>query len=338
MAEVFKGIGRAAARDMSVLLVGEKGTGKALVARAIYQNSARSEAPFRIVRCSDYEPSQLEVELFGFESCENTTSVVGRIEQCAGGTLLLDEIGDTSPHLQSRLIHLLTTGQFESVGGEATKTANVRILASTSQVLEDLVASGRFRSDLYYHLRSLSLHLPPLRERTGDIPLLVDHHVKRLSRLSQTLNRSPVRVSDEALQLLTSYAWPGNLDQLQSVLQQVLIENTGTVLPSSSLQDLLGPSERSEFPATDRLTDWRSFLTERLKANSTSLYAESLSEMERHLLSLIMEITDNNQAKSARLLGITRGNLRKKLRAIGLSPLATPEDNAQAISVDWDER
>jgi two-component system nitrogen regulation response regulator GlnG len=332
MAEVFKGIGRAAARDMSVLLVGERGTGKALVARAIYQNSSRSAAPFRVVSCSDFDPQQLEVEVFG---AEDSSSVVGRLEQCSGGTLLLEEIGHTTLHLQSRLMRLLTTGEFEAIGGESTKTANVRIFATSSHDLESLVAAGSFRSDLYYHLRSLSLHLPPLRERPGDIPLLVDHFVKRFSRLSSTLNRSTVRVSAEALQLLTSYSWPGNLDQLQSVLRQALIENTGTVLPSSSLQTLLQSPDSAEPTTGDRATNWRTFVSDRLKASTSSLYAESLSEMERHVLTLVMEQTDHNQAKSARLLGITRGNLRKKLRALGLSPAAPAgEDLDLAIETE----
>jgi DNA-binding NtrC family response regulator len=329
MAEVFKGIGRAAARDLSVLLIGERGTGKALIARAIYQNSSRSQAPFRVVSCSDFNSQEIEPELFG---CESPGSVVGRVEQCSGGTLLLEEIGHTTLHLQSRLMRLLTTGEFEANGGNVTKTANVRILATSSDDLESLVAAGTFRSDLYYHLQSLSLRLPPLRERADDIPRLVDHFVKRFSHLSSTLNRSTVRVSAEALQLLTSYSWPGNLDQLQSVLRQALIENTGTVLPSNSLQALLRAPECSKSTSHDRATDWRTFVLDRLTVNSSSLYAESLAEMERHLLTLVMEQTQNNQAKSARLLGITRGNLRKKLRALGLA--APGVEDAEASGTD----
>ncbi len=336
MAEVFKGIGRAAARDMSVLLMGESGTGKALVARAIYQNSARSAGAFRVVSCSDFDSTHLEVELFGSETPNST---VGRIEQCAGGTLLLEEIGETSPHLQSRLMRLLTTGEYESIGGVDVKAADVRLIVTSSRDLESLVSTGSFRSDLYYHLRSLSLHLPPLRERPGDIPLLVDHFVKQFSHLSQKLNSSQVRVSSEALQLLVSYAWPGNLEQLRSVLRQALIENTGTVLASSSLQQLLQHSQRGEPSSGDRVTDWRSFILNRLNASTSSLYAESLVEMERNLLAIVMESTENNQAKSARLLGITRGNLRKKLRALGLAPLVSAEDSGTTAATDneWHE-
>jgi len=336
MAEVFKGIGRAAARDMSVLLLGEHGTGKALVARAIYQNSARSAAPFRVVSCSDFDSAHLEVELLG---SERPTSAVGRLEQCTGGTLLLEEIGETSPHLQSRLMRLLTTGQYEPIGSDHVKTADVRLLVTSSRDLESQVSAGSFRSDLYYHLRSLSLHLPPLRERPGDIPLLIDHFVKQFSHLSQKLNNTPIRVSSEALQLLASYSWPGNLEQLQSVLRQALIENTGTVLASSSLQQLLQPSPHSESTSGARTTNWRSFVLNRLRASTSSLYTESLVEMERNLLAIVMESTENNQAKSARLLGITRGNLRKKLRALGLAPPVSPEDLAiKTVSGDeWHE-
>jgi len=332
MVEVFKGIGRAAARDMSVLLVGERGTGKALVARAIYQNSPRSAAPFRAVACSDFESHQLEVELFGVESAN---SVVGRIEQCAGGTLLVEEIGETSLHLQSRLMRLLTSGQFEPIGGRAARPADVRLFATSSQDLKVLVQAGRFRSDLYYYLCSLSLHLPPLRQRPGDIPLLVDYFVKRFSRLSRNHNGPAVRVSPEALQLFGGYHWPGNLDELQSVVRQGLVENTGTLLPSSSLQQLLQPPQAGPVPASDRETDWQAFVTQRVAAGTSSLYAESLAEMERHLLALVMESTSHNQAQSARLLGITRGNIRKKLRTLGLAQPAADDDAATSDTEGW---
>lgn len=327
MAEVYKAIGRAAARDMSVLLLGERGSGKALVARAVYQNSSRSQTAFRTLKCSDFEPHQLEVELFG---AERGDALVGILEQCAGGTLLLEEIGETSPHVQSRLIRLLTTGKFEPVGGTRLIAADVRLLASSSQDLEAFVAAGRFRSDLYYHLRSLSIHLPPLRERVADLPLLVDHFVKRFSKLSRNFNTQTVRVSPEALRILAGHTWPGNLDELQSVLRQTLIEHTGTVLPSASLQQILRPPQKSEATGSDRATDWRVFVDERMQSGGDSMYADAVAEMERHLLNLVMDATGHNQAKSARLLGITRGNLRKKLRLLGLAPPAAEDDGEGA--------
>jgi two-component system nitrogen regulation response regulator GlnG len=334
MAEVYKAIGRAAGRDISVLLAGERGTGKALVARAIYQNSSRAEASFLTLKCSDYTSQQLEAELFGSE--EGAAVARGCIEQNAGGTLLLEEIGETSPHLQSRLLRLLTTGQFERVGGTEALTADVRLFAAASQNLEELVTAGRFRSDLYYRLRSLAIHLPPLRERVGDVPLLVDHYIKRFSRLSRSYNASAVRISPEAMQLLSLHDWPGNLDELQSVLQQALIEHMGAVLPSRSLQQLLESSSRATAGVGDRATDWQAFLRERIKAGTSTLYAESVAEMERQLMPLVLEETSNNQAKSARLLGITRGNLRKKLRTLGLAPASAlaDDDNVPVLECD----
>jgi two-component system nitrogen regulation response regulator GlnG len=331
MAEVYKAIGRAAGRDISVLLTGERGTGKALVARAIYQNSSRAAAPFRTLKCSDYTPQQLEVELFGSE--EGPAVARGRIEQSAGGTLLLEEIGETSANLQSRLLRLLALGQYERMGGTETLTADVRLFAATSQNLEALVSAGRFRSDLYYRFRSLAIHLPPLRERVGDIPLLVDHYIKRFSRLSRNYNAAAVRIASEAMQLLSLHDWPGNLDELQSVLQQALIEHMGAVLPSRSLQQSLESSSRPRASASARATDWQAFLRERIKAGTSALYAESVAEMERQLMPLVLEEASNNQAKSARLLGITRGNLRKKLRILGLAPASAPadEDNAHTV-------
>jgi DNA-binding NtrC family response regulator len=228
--------------------------------------------------------------------------------------------------VQSRLMRLVANNQYEPVGSRESKPADVRIIATSSQDLEHLTHIGGFRSDLYYYLKSLAIRLPPLRERLGDLPLLVDHLVKKFSQLSLDRNRFPIRVSPEAMQLLATYFWPGNLDQLQSVLRQALIENTGTVLASGALTQLL-QHEPSAAPHTARhTTDWRLFLAERLKTGTSSLYGESVAEMERHLLLLVMESTEHNQAKSARLLGITRGNLRKKLRAMGLVPPATADE------------
>lgn len=337
MSEVFKAIGRAASRDVPVLLQGETGTGKSLVARAIYQNSARSDKAFRVVKCNDFEPLQLDQELFGLDAV-GSGEQVGRLEQCAGGTLLLEEISELSPLVQSKLFRLLTTGSFERGSFGRQISTNVRLLCTTSQDLEPLVAQRHFRADLYYALRSLAITLPPLRQRREDLPALVDHFVQRFMRFSTQHNQQQVRVSPEAIELLVNHDWPGNLDELQCVLQQALIENTGTVLANSSLLKSLrreggtGTTANSGTLAADY---WQQFVESRIARESTQVYSEAIAEMERHVVGRVLESTSGNQARAARILGITRGNLRKKLRALGLLPTAA-EDTAADDSVAED--
>lgn len=329
MSEVFKAIGRAASRDVPVLLSGETGTGKSLVARAIYQNSARSTAPFRVVKCSDFEPALLDQELFGLDVA-GSGEQIGKFQQCDGGTLLLEEIAQLTPLVQSKLFRFLTTGSFERGTFGRLVSANVRLLCTTSQDLEPLVAERQFRADLYYALRSLSITLPPLRQRKEDLPPLVDHFVQRFMHLSRLHNQQQVRVSPEAIELLIDHAWPGNLDELQSVLQQALIENTGTVLASGSLlKSLRRETAGADSSGAQQLTGdyWQQFVATGLARGSTQLYSEAIAEMERHMIGLVLESTAGNQARAARILGITRGNLRKKLRMLGLLPAAGIHDD-----------
>lgn len=339
MSEVFKAIGRAASRDVPVLLQGETGTGKALVARAIYQNSARSDKAFRVVKCNDFEPLQLDQELFGLDAA-GTGEQVGRLEQCAGGTLLLEEISELSPLVQSKLFRLLTTGSFERGSFGRQISSNVRLLCTTSQDLEPLVAQRQFRADLYYALRSLAVTLPPLRQRREDLPALVDHFVQRFMHFSTQHNQQQVRVSPEAIELLVGHDWPGNLDELQSVLQQALIENTGTVLANSSLlKSLRRETGSAATPATGQLAAdyWQHFVESRLARESTQVYSEAIAEMERHVVARVLETTSGNQARAARILGVTRGNLRKKLRSLGLLPAAADDAASEEIAGDDDQ-
>jgi DNA-binding NtrC family response regulator len=322
MAEVYKSIGRAASRDLPVLLTGEPGTGKALVARAIYQHSSRASMPLRSIKCSEYSPSALEVELFGGVSSRGEQ--VGLFRQIDGGTLFLEEIAACGAATQGKLLQLLTTHKLE-IDGELKKI-DFRIIASSSADLESAVARGEFRADLYYAIRPIRIHLPPLREREGDLPALVDYHVKRFSRLSASLNQPTVRVSSDALELLCEYDWPGNLDELQSVLRQALVENTGTILASNSLRTALGvrehgASRRTTASSRDKDsegTDWPAWVAARLQTGTSDLYADAIAEMERQVIPRVLEETKGNQLRAAAILGMTRGSLRKKLRAMGL--------------------
>jgi len=325
MQEVYKAIGRVALLDAPILIEGEAGTGKESVARAVYQNGPRAAGPFRAVDCADYDPASLELELFGAErtdGAQTTTTQVGRVEQCRGGVLLLNGVELLTPAAQSRVLRLIREGEFERVGGRETIKADVQVMGVTTASLEACAADGKFRTELYYLLRSFRIALPALRERVDDIPLLVDYFVKRFSRLGGAPSAEPVRVSAESLALLKQYAWPGNLDELQSVLRRALVETKGTVIASDFLLSALGGSDPQPEESPAGTTDWRSFAQTRMSDGSQRVYADAVAEMERNLLMQVLQATHGNQARSARILGITRGNLRKKIRAHGISPAA----------------
>lgn len=326
MSAVYKAIGRAASSDAPILLIGEMGVGKLLAARAIRQHSARASESFRVVTCNGVSPEQLEHHLFGDEHTSGT------LEQCSQGIVVIEDIDLAPFSIQSRLLQYLLPGSFPSqserpsAASDASFSASLtrpRIIATTAQDLEALVGRSQFRSELYYLLRTITITLPPLRERREDIPLLVDHFISRMAHLSPQYNVSNVRVSPPALAMLVGHTWPGNLDELQSVIRNALMESTGAVLATETLQLLL----RTNSPATGALaiaaddhasTHWRKFVAQRVSQDNHDLYAEAVAEMERHVIGLALEETKGNIAHAARLLGITRGSLRKKARAYDL--------------------
>jgi two-component system nitrogen regulation response regulator GlnG len=317
MQAVYKAIGRVASQDVTVLILGESGTGKELVARAIYRHSRRAQGPFLAINCAAIPESLLESELFGHEKGAFTGAErkrIGKFEQCSGGTLFLDEIGDMTPLTQSKLMRVLQEQRFERVGGNETITTDVRILAATNRDLEKLVESGQYRSDLYYRLGVFTIKLPPLRERMEDLPVLVEHFLKRFAR---ELGKDVQRAAPETLAILAQYPWPGNLRELQSVLKQALLHATGPVL----IPDFLPPLpnvERKDKPESSEFPGWERFISERLRQGSQDLYAEALAQMERMVLTRVLEQTSGNQVQAARILGITRGSLRTKIRALGI--------------------
>src|SRR5437588_11076247 len=230
MQEVYKAVGRVASQDVNVLILGESGTGKELVARAIYQHSRRADKPFLAINCAAIPEALLESELFGHEKGAFTGADrkrIGKFEQCNGGTLFLDEIGDMTPLTQTKVLRALQDQHFERVGGNETIRTDVRLIAATNRDLKGLAAAGQFRSDLYYRLSVFTIPLPPLRERAEDLPLLVEHFLKRFGR---DLGKAVDRASPETLELLRQYPWPGNLRELQSVLKEALLRASGPVL------------------------------------------------------------------------------------------------------------
>jgi nitrogen regulation protein NR(I) len=321
MREVYKAIGRVAAQDVTVLIRGESGTGKELVARALYQHSRRAGGPFLAINCGAIPDALLESELFGHEKGSFTGADrqrIGKFEQCSGGTLFLDEIGDMPPLLQTKMLRVLQEQHFERVGGEQTICTDVRILAATHQDLERLIAAGRFRADLYYRLKVFTIALPPLRERPEDLPLLIDHYLRRLG---PGLDRRVERVAPEALELLRRHPWPGNVRELEGTLKQALLRATTPVLVPGDLPGGLRHPESAGAPqaASASGPDVAAFLGARLAAGTEDLYAEFQALMERYLITQVLHHARGNQARAAQILGIARNSLRKKIRLLGLT-------------------
>lgn len=324
MLEVYKAIGRVAPQDVTVLIRGESGTGKELIARAIYHHSARAGGPFLAVNCAAIPDALLESELFGHERGAFTGAErrrIGKFEQCSGGTIFLDEVGDMSPLVQSKLLRLLQDQTFERVGGDETIETDVRIITATNRDLEHMVEEGTFRADLYYRLNGFSIKLPPLRERGEDINLLVECF---LGRFVRQLGKDVKKIAPDALTMLLNYTWPGNIRELQNILKKALLQSTGSVLMANSLPDEIrhGPRGRRTIPAVhDHLPphDLAAFLDERLEAPTNQLHAEAVEMMERYVVTRVLRLTSGNQSKAAQILGITRGSLRAKIHALGIT-------------------
>jgi DNA-binding NtrC family response regulator len=322
MLEVYKSVGRVAPQNVTVLIRGESGTGKELVARAIYHYSERSKGPFLAVNCAALTETLLESELFGHEKGSFTGATsqrIGKFEQCNGGTIFLDEVGDMSPVMQSKVLRLLQEQRFERVGGTNTIATDVRIIAATNRNLEQMVGKGEFREDLFYRLNGFTIRLPALRERKDDILALLEWF---LSRSRKELNKDVHGISPEALEMLIQYSWPGNVRQLQSMLKQAMVQATGPVLISEFFPIELRSIEvekTSTAPLGEGRFQLERLVEERLQAGSRELYAEALEAMERTLLTMVLNQTGGNQSRAAESLGITRGSLRNKIRSLGIS-------------------
>jgi two-component system nitrogen regulation response regulator GlnG len=270
------------------------------------------------VNCAAIPEALLESELFGHEKGAFTGADqrrIGKFEQCNGGTIFLDEIGEMPALLQAKLLRLLQEQKFERVGGNQTIETDVRIITATNRDLEAMTTENQFRLDLFYRLNVFTITLPPLRDRGDDLLILID---SLLHRYSAELNKSLRRVSPEALKLLLEYSWPGNIRELQNVLRKALLTATGAVLIPEFLPDeirsggkLTGIGDDDEDQLPHNLAV---FLKQRLAASTESLYAEVLDFMERYVLTRVMQHCRGNQSAASRLLGITRGSLRNKLQ------------------------
>jgi DNA-binding NtrC family response regulator len=316
MLEVYKAIGRVAAQNVPVLITGESGTGKELVARAIYQHGPRAMATFLTLNCAAIPENLLESELFGHEKGAFTGADrrrIGKFEQVTGGTLFLDEIGDMPLALQAKILRVLQEQSFERVGGNETVQTDVRLIAATHRDLRAWLAEEKFRPDLYHRLSVFTIHLPPLRERGDDLPMLVQHYLRRFSR---ELGREVREIDPEALKRLCNYPWPGNIRELQSVLKQTLLQASGPILLPGFLPELSGESGTAAPPGAD--LGLEAFIRQRLRPDMQDLYADTHRQVDRLLLPRVLEYTGGNQYQAARLLGIARQTLRQKLRDLGL--------------------
>ncbi|HLN27465.1 MAG TPA: sigma-54 dependent transcriptional regulator [Gemmataceae bacterium] len=324
MHEVYKAIGRVAPSDLTVLITGESGTGKELVARALWQHSGRADKTFLAINCAAIPEALLESELFGHEKGAFTGAErrrIGRFEQASGGTLFLDEVGDMSVWTQSKLLRVLQEQCFERVGGEESIRTDVRVLAATNKDLEKEVAARRFRSDLFFRLNVFSIHLPPLRERREDIPLLTDHFLRSLAR---TLGRAVHGMAPGVRERLAGYEWPGNIRQLQSVLKYAMIRASGEILTLECLpENLLQPGAVTQGPGgLARLPDLATRTADLLRAGETDLYRQLCLETDRTVLDVVLRHVKGNQVQASELLGISRTTLRAKMRALGMTTYA----------------
>jgi two-component system nitrogen regulation response regulator GlnG len=322
MQELYKSIGRIAPQDVTVLIFGQSGSGKELVARAIYQHSRRSQGPFVAINCAAIPEPLLESELFGHERGAFTGADrrrIGKFEQADGGTILMDEIGDMSLSTQAKLLRLLQEQRFERLGGNATIQTNVRLIAATNQDLESLVDGGRFRQDLYYRLKVLTIRVPPLAERLDDLPLLVEHF---LGLTNRELDRRVQGVAAEVLPMLQRHPWRGNVRELQSAIKYALIHCSGDVLTAdcfpADLRESPPRPTAKPLPEPAEEAAMAEFVRRLLAQGNTDLYDAVRSFADRIVLPEVLQHVQGSQVEAARILGISRTTLRARLRELGL--------------------
>ena len=319
--EVFKTIGRVAARDVAVLITGESGTGKELVTRAIHQASPRAAAAFVAVNAAAIPRELLESELFGHERGAFTGAIesrTGRFREASGGTLFLDEIGDMPIDLQSKLLRVLQSGEVTSVGGKRAEKINVRIVAATHRDLDAMVRDGRFREDLLYRLRVVPIHIPPLRERPEDAAVLARHFVERYA---EELGTSARWLSEEAEEFLAGHDWPGNVRELENSIKRALVLATHDVLTPDDFAFLRSPQPGAAVadPGGTLEDLVRSEAEAMLRGSAPrDLHPRLLERTERPLLEAVLAHTGGNQLRAAALLGINRNTLRKKITELGI--------------------
>ncbi|MGB9694385.1 MAG: sigma-54-dependent transcriptional regulator [Caldisericaceae bacterium] len=309
MQEVYKQIGRVADSDATVLIRGESGTGKELVAKALHNHSEKKDRPFVVVNCAAIPETLLESELFGHEKGSFTDAVsrhIGKFEQATDGTIFLDEIGDMTLNLQAKLLRVLQDKTFTRVGGNEPIVTGARIIAATNRNLEELVASGNFREDLFYRLNIVTIALPTLRDRKEDIPLLTSYFVEKFAN---KYGKEVKAVSPEVIDLFLSYDWPGNVRELENTIARGVIVTSSTMIMIDNLpKEIVDGAKRRIYNAKE---------TEKQVENAVSSIIplpELIASVEKEAISKALTECEGNKTKAAKLLGISRKSLFNKLR------------------------
>jgi two-component system nitrogen regulation response regulator GlnG len=336
--EICKQIGRVASLEVTVLILGESGTGKELVARAIHQHSNRVDKPFLAINCAAIPEGLVESELFGHETGAFTGAArrrIGRFEQAAGGTVFLDEIGDMPLAVQAKILRFLQDQTFERVGGDRPISTHVRVLAATNHELEQLIAEGKFRRDLYYRLKEITIHMPPLRERPEDIAELSHHFLFQFAR---DAGRDISGFAPEVLEIFRNYSWPGNVRELRGVIKEAALRTMGRIVQASFLPAaLLGgrdtangaPTSSDSGRATSEIADLVDGL---LGAGEKEIYDRVIHAVEKELIARVLRYCRGHLGNACDRLGIDRKTLRNKLRDLNIIPDKSPSDDGGSAS------
>jgi len=322
MQEVYKMVGQIAEKDISVMITGESGTGKELVAKAIYHHSRRKEKPFIAINCAAIPENLFESELFGYERGAFTgadRTYIGKIERSNGGTFFLDEIGDLSLSLQAKLLRVLQESEIERLGGNQIIKVNVRVIAATNRDLDKEVQEGRFREDLYWRLKVISINLPPLRKRIEDIHDLVKYF---LFRFSAEYSKPVHHISEAALKRFYSYTWPGNVRELENCIRRAVLLCAGNIITQDHL--LLLESKDEYFlqklnreQLIERLRDkLEDIIPEILSLSKQDIHSNIIEMVEDTLISKALQECGNNQVQAAKMLGISRNTLRHRMKRL----------------------
>lgn len=328
MQAIYKEIGRVAATPATVLIRGATGTGKELIARAIYQHSDRADKPFIAVNCAAIPDALLESELFGHERGAFTgaqTRRVGRFEQANGGTLFLDEIGDLNASTQAKLLRVLQERCIQRLGSETDIPVNVRVLAATHRDLETAIQEKEFREDLFYRLSVVTISVPPLNERTEDIPLLAKYFIQRYGK---ELGLESPAVQPEAITFLQSQPWPGNVRELENVVRQALLLSKPFPINLEHVQQVLAKARKPVAHSQQTHAGYVADLLTRAQAGEVqNVYSRMIADLEPELFRQAIQLAQGNQAKAARWLGVTRLKMREKLVQFGLHHIREERSN-----------
>ncbi len=318
MLSIYQILEKVADTPATVLITGESGTGKELIARALHENSGRRQRPFIRVNCGAIPRDLMEAELFGYEKGAFTGAVTakpGRFELAHEGTLFLDEISEIPVEMQVKLLRAIQEGEIDRVGGIKPTAVDVRLVAATNRELKSEIASGRFREDLYYRLNVVPIHLPPLRERRADIPLLAEHF---LLKQSARLRKGSMKLSPEAIESMLNYPWPGNIRELENVVERtVLLTDGDTIRPKDLPLEVQRVSERGE-SATSTPDDEEDDGAENAPGGLKQQVREASAKLERELIVRALAQTGGNVTQAARLLKISRKSLQIKMKEFGL--------------------